>query len=180
MIQAMVCASVYMSGAGMSTFGTNDRLNFRGVAARHAFQFALRHALGIADDAALGAAVGEIDGGRLPGHPGGEGFHFIECDAGVIAQPALGRTARHVVLHAESGEDFHLVVIHFHRDRNFHDALRCAQNLAQARIELQIFRRHIKLDLRDAKWIQIFARRHPRKDRLGNRFYNRGHGYFSP
>ena len=107
-------------------------------------------------------------------------FHFIQCDVGVIAEPALGRTARHIVLHAKSGKHFHLAVVHFYRDRNFHHALRCAQDLAQARIELQVFRRHIKLDLRDAKRIQIFARRHPRKDRLGNRFYHRGHGRFSP
>ncbi len=167
-------------GRGNIDFRADDGLNFRGVAARHAFEFALGHALGIADDAALGAAVGKIHGGGLPGHPCGQRLHFIERDVRVIAQAALGRAARHVVLHAKSGEDFHLAVVHFHGDGNFHDALRRAQNLAQARIELQVFRRHVKLDLRDAKRIQIFARRHPRKDGLGNRFYHRGHGCFSP
>ena len=39
------------------------------------------------------------------------------------------------------------------------------KNLAQARIELQEFRRHIELNLRDAKRIQIFARRHARNRR---------------
>ena len=151
---------------GNIDFGTDDRLNFRGVAARHALELAFGHALGIANDAALGAAVREIDGRGLPRHPGGQRFHFIQRDVRVIAQPALGRAARHIVLHAESGEDLHLAVSSFTGIGNFHDALRRAQNLAQARIELQVFRRHIKLDLRDAKRIQIFARRHPRKDRL--------------
>ena len=59
-------------GRGNIDLRTDDRLNFRGVAARHALEFALGHALGIADDAALGPAVREIDRGGLPGHPRGE------------------------------------------------------------------------------------------------------------
>ena len=68
------------------------------------------------------------------------------------------------------GEHFHLPVVQLHRDRHFHHAPRRAQDLPQARIELQEFRRHIELHLRDAKRIQVFARRHPRNDRLRDSF----------
>jgi hypothetical protein len=34
--------------------------------------------------------------------------------------------------------------------------------------------------LRDAKRVQVFARRHPWKDGLRDRFHDRGHGRFSP
>src|ERR1700682_3179804 len=96
----------------------------------------------------------------------------------MVAEPALRRAASHVVLHAETCKHLYLPVVQFHRDRHFQHTLWRAQNLPQARIELQVFRRHVELDLRDAKRIQIFARRHPRNDRLGNRFYHRGHGCF--
>ena len=96
------------------------------------------------------------------------------------AKSALGRAARDIVLHAKSGEDFHLAIVEFYGNRDFHDALRRAQNLPQARIELQELRGHIELELRDAKRVQIFARRHPRENRLGNRFHHRRHGRFTP
>ena len=63
--------------------GPMMRQNLAGIAARHALEFALGHALGIANHAALGAAEGNIHGRRLPGHPGGERFHFVERDVGM-------------------------------------------------------------------------------------------------
>ena len=87
----------------------------------------------------------------------------------MITDAAFRRTARDIVLHAETGEDFHLAVIHLHRHGNFQDSFRRAQDLAQTLIEFQKFRGHIELKLRDAKWIQILARRHARSNGLRSR-----------
>ncbi len=89
MIQAMVCSSVPTSGAGDVFFGPEEFDELGGVAAGHAFEFALRHLLGVADDAALGSSEGDVDDGALPGHPGGEGADFIEGDVGRVADAAL-------------------------------------------------------------------------------------------
>ena len=129
---------------------TDHGKNFGGVAARHALQLAVRHALGIADHAALGAAVGNIDGGGLPGHPGGQRFHFVQSEIGMEADAALGRAAGDVVLHAIAGKHFDLAVVELYGHGDFQDAPRRAQDLAQAGIELQELRRHVELDLRNA------------------------------
>jgi hypothetical protein len=47
----------------------------------------------------------------------------------VVAHAAFGGTARDVVLHAKSGENFHLAAIEFHGNGNFQHAARRAQNL---------------------------------------------------
>ena len=69
-------------------------------------------------DAALRAAVGNIDDGRLPGHQRGQAADFVEIDFGVIAQAALHRPAGAVVLHAVADERAQLAVVHF--DGNLH------------------------------------------------------------
>src|SRR6266478_3225023 len=71
---------------------------------------------------------------------------------------ALARPARHVVLHAVAGKHLHLAVVHLGGQGNFQHALRSAQNLPQAEIELQEFGGHVELNLRDAKRIQVLAR----------------------
>ncbi len=54
----------------------------------------------------------------------------------MVADAALSGPARNVVLHAIPGEDFYLAVVHLGRKGNFQNALRSAQDLAQAGIEL--------------------------------------------
>ena len=71
---------------------------------------------GIADDAALGAAEGDVDDRALPGHPGGQRAHFVERDVGRVADAALGRAARDGVLHAIAGEDFQAAVVELNRE----------------------------------------------------------------
>ena len=44
----------------------------------------------------------------------GERRHFIERDAGVVADAALRGSERDVVLHAVAGEDLDLAVVHLH------------------------------------------------------------------
>ena len=143
-------------------FGADEWQNFAGVTAGDAFQFALGHALGIAIHAALRATEGNVDRGSLPGHTCRQSFHFIERDVGMKTDSACARTARNVVLHAVTGEDFHLAVVHFGGNGDFQNAFGRAQNLAQAGIEFQKFRGHIELNLGDAKWIQILARSNAR------------------
>jgi len=64
-------------GSGDVFFGADEFDEFGGVAAGHAFEFALRHFFGVADDSAFGSAEGDVDDGALPGHPGGEGANFV-------------------------------------------------------------------------------------------------------
>ena len=169
-------------GSGNVEVGTDDRQNFAGIAAGHALELGFGHTLGIADDAALGAPKGHVDRGGFPGHPCGERFDFVKCDVRMVADAALAGSARHVVLHAVAGENFYLTVIHLCRDGNFQDALGSAQDLPQSGIELQEFRGHIELNLRDAKWVEVFARSDTRHHRgsadlsqWGSGLYNRGH-----
>ena len=95
----------------------------------------------------------------------------------MITNPALRRPTRHVVLHAVPAEHLHLPVVHLGGNRYFQDALRRAQNLPQALIELQVFRCDVELDLRDPVRIQILARRDARY-RLRRRLRKRGHLHF--
>ena len=59
-------------------------------------------------DAALRAAVGDVDDRRLPGHQHRQRAHLVEVDVGVVAQAALVGAAGAVVLHAVALEDVDL------------------------------------------------------------------------
>ncbi len=118
--------------------------DLRRVAARHALQFALAHRLGVADDAALGAAEGNVDHGALPGHPTGQRAHFVQRDVGRVADAALARAAGNVVLHPEAGEHLDVAVIHGHRKMNNDFARRRSQQLPQAFIQVELACRKIE------------------------------------
>ncbi len=115
------------------------------VAARQRLELAARHARGIADDAALAAAEGHVRDGALPGHPGGQRRDFVERDVRVIADAALGRPERDVVLHAIAGEDLDLAVVHLHRTGDDDLALRAREDLPDAGVEPQQSRRSVEL-----------------------------------
>ena len=70
----------------------NRRVN--ASSSRHA------HRAGIAGHAALGPAERHVDQGALPGHPHRQGADVVDVGVRVEADPALGRSARHVVLDA--------------------------------------------------------------------------------
>ena len=96
-----------------------DRVDDLGdVAARQRLELAPRHARGIADDAALAAAERDVRDGALPGHPRRERGHLVERHVRVIADAALRRAERDVVLHAVAGEDLDLAVVHLDRARD--------------------------------------------------------------
>src|SRR5215472_2367090 len=92
--------------------GADEVRDFVGVAAREAFQFTMRKILGIADDASLRATEGNVDRGALPCHPGGQRLHFIETYIGMIANTALARPARIVVLYAKSLKYLDVAIVH--------------------------------------------------------------------
>ena len=121
-------------GGGDVAVGADDDRDLGGVAAGHALQLAAGHALGVAGHAALAPAVGDVDGRALPRHPGGQGLHLVERHLGVVADAALGRAARDVVLDAEALEDLHRAVVHQGGDRDDELALRgCAGPRASRR-----------------------------------------------
>ena len=113
-------------GRGNVLGGSNDGQDLTGIAPRHALEFALGHALGIADHAAFGSAKRNVYRGGLPGHPRRQRLYFIQRDVGMEANAALARAPRHVVLHAITGEHLHLTVVHLRRQGNFQHALGCA------------------------------------------------------
>ena len=108
-----------------------------GVAARQRFELALRHLGRIANDAALAAAERQLRDGALPRHPRRERRHFVERDVRVIADAALGRAERDVVLHAIAGEDLDLAVVHLHGAGHDDLALGLGEDLPDAGFEIE-------------------------------------------
>ena len=111
----MTWALVLTSGAGMSLSGpmsTSSSVKKR----RLSFQLALRQLLGVDDDAALAAAIGDAHDGALPGHPHREGLDLVEGDVLVVADAALGWASAEVVLDAIAREHAHRTVVHLHRE----------------------------------------------------------------
>ncbi len=152
-------------GRGNVLRGPDDRQNFAGIAPRHPFEFALGHALGVTNHAALRAAERHVQHGGLPRHPGRQRFYLIQRYVGMVADASFSGSSRDVVLHPVAGQHFYLPVIHLCRDGNLQHALGRAQYLPQSGIELQEFRRHIELNLRDAEGVQVFPRSNARHHR---------------
>jgi hypothetical protein len=75
--------------------------------------------------------------GAFPRHPGCQRGHFVERDAGVIADAALRRAERDVVLHAVAGEDFDLAVVHLNRTRHGDLSLGVREDLPDAGLEVE-------------------------------------------
>ncbi len=115
------------------------------VAARQRLELAPRHPRRIADDAALAAAERHVRDGAFPGHPRRERRDLVERDVGVIADAALGRAERDVVLHAIAGEDLDLAVVHLDRTRHDDLSLRIREDLPDARIEPEQARGSVEL-----------------------------------
>src|SRR6185436_5470550 len=95
--------------------------------------------------AALAAAKGNVRHRALPRHPRGQRGHLVERDAGVIADAALGRSERDVVLDAVAGEDFDLAVVHLDRARDDDLPLRRGEDFPDAGFEVEDPRRSVEL-----------------------------------
>jgi hypothetical protein len=98
-------------------------------------------------DAALGAAVGQVGHGALPGHPRGQGPDFVDVHRGMVAEPALVRAQDAVVLHPVAGKHLHLAVVHFHG--KIHDYLvrGVGEDLADVGVQFHDVRRLVELQL---------------------------------
>ena len=115
-----------------------DRVDDLGdIAAGERFELALRHVCRIADDAALAAAEGNVGDGAFPRHPRRQRGHLVERHVGVVADAALGRSQRDVVLDAESGKHLDLAVVHLHRTGDNDLTFRVGEDLPHAGVELQ-------------------------------------------
>ena len=99
-------------GRGDVVDGADDGQDFGGISAGEAFFFAEREFFGVADDAAFGAAEGEIDQGIFPGLEHGQRHDFIAVDGGVEADAAFEGAACVVVLGAIAGEDLDVAIVH--------------------------------------------------------------------
>src|SRR5205085_10460814 len=118
-------------------FWSNEVEQLGRVTARHAFEFAGRHLLWIADDSALGAAKRHIDHSAFPRHPGGERAYFVERDVRCVADSAFGWPTSEVVLHAIAFEDLYAAGVHFGGNVDLQLAVRNAQDGVQIRIEVE-------------------------------------------
>ena len=123
-------------GRGDVFFRADEGDEFGGVAAGHALELALGHVFGVADDATLGSAEGDVDDGALPGHPAGEGADFVERDVGRVADASLGGAAGLGVLDAVTGEDLDGAVIHGDGDVDDDFAGGIAEDLPDALVEV--------------------------------------------
>jgi hypothetical protein len=123
--------------------------DLRGVSAGHLHQFAARHPLRVADDAALGASEGDPHQGALPGHPHRERLHLVDGDVGVVPDPALRGSARDVVRDAEALERLDLAVVHHDRDRDGHGLLALLEDADEILVDLELACDPAKLMLGD-------------------------------
>ncbi len=100
-------------------------------------QFTLGHLLGVADDAALAAAEGQVEERTLPGHPGGQRADGVDGLVGMEADSALAGSLGVVVLDAESLKHLQRAVVHADRNRNVKFARRNPQDRLHAGIQME-------------------------------------------
>jgi hypothetical protein len=96
--------------------GPDDDADLAGVAAGDLLEFVQGQLLGIDPDAALGAAIRNVDCSVLDGHPCRERQDFFQRHVLVVAHATLARSARQVVLHPVALEVANLAVVHLDRD----------------------------------------------------------------
>ncbi len=133
-----------------------DAPHLADISPAQALQFTQRQRLGVADDAALAAAQGDIHHGALPGHPGRQGADGVDRLAAVEADAALVGAAGVVVLDAETVEDLGGAVVHVHRQRDVQLAQGPAQQFVHSRVQLQEFCGFVQLPLRHLERIEPF------------------------
>ena len=144
-IQAIVCALVLTSGAGMSRVGPrtfsilsmNERVTFWSSAS-------VSFSAG-AVDAALGAPERDVGNGRLPGHQRGERADLVDVHLRVEPDAALVRAAGAVVLDPVAGEDVDLAVRALDRDLDRDLAVRGPEDDANVVRQLQVVGRLVEV-----------------------------------
>ena len=126
-------------GRGNVALGPKPLAQFGGVAARDAFEFASGELRGIADDAALGAAEGNVHHRAFPGHLAGQRAHFVQRHIGRETDAALARPAHQRMMHAITDEDFQPPVIERHGNVDGDLLVGIAHEAVNAVFETQLF-----------------------------------------
>ena len=132
-------------GAGHVAVGAEQVDHLGHVAARQPLALALRQRARIDDDAALRAAHGNADDGALERHPERERFDLVDRNVLMKTDAALGRTARHVVLHAKRAEIADRAVVHAHGQQHLRRAPRQLDHRDLILGQLQTARGRIEL-----------------------------------
>jgi hypothetical protein len=135
-------------GRGDVAVGPDDVVQFVDKLAGDPLEFAPAERERIDGDASFGAAVGQIDHGRFPGHQRCQRAHFVEIDLRMKPQPPLHRPPRIVVLHAVADERSQLAVVHLDRDLDLHLALGHQQQAAHIVAEVHVIGGPIEIHLR--------------------------------
>jgi hypothetical protein len=123
----------------------DDRANFAGVPAGHPLELGLAVEPGVDRDATLCAAVRNADQRALPRHPHREGPHLIDVGRRVIADAALCRTTREVVLDPIAAQHLDVAVVAAQRNAHGHLTARCREQLMHAVVEIELLHRLGKL-----------------------------------
>ena len=124
-------------------------------AARHVLELVQRELARIDDDAALGAAEGDVDHRALPGHPHRESLDLVERDVRVVADASFGGSAVDVVLHPITGEHARMAVVELDREMAGELALHFAKNVPQPWLEPDQLRGLVELRLRGAPFVRL-------------------------
>ena len=127
MIQAIDLGAGPHVRRGDVLLGADQDRDLGRVAPRQVLELVLAHLVRVDGHRAFRAAVWDADRCALPGHEHGQRLHQVESDVGVVADPALGRTAADVVLNAPAGEDVDGTVVQADRKVDRQLALDLAQ-----------------------------------------------------
>src|SRR5258708_6111677 len=145
-------------GGGDVAVRSDQNRQLAGKAPSHPLQLAAGHLLRIADHAALRATVGDVHYRAFPGHPGRQRLHLIQADVGVVADSTLRRSEGKAVLDPISLEDANRAIVHSGGNADDQTALRLDENLPNAGVELEVFRRSGELLVGDMERIEVFHR----------------------
>ena len=159
----MCCGVVITSGAGTSVSSPMLRAIWRIQPRQICSCSRMLRWCGSQITPALAAAERDVDDGALPRHPHGQGAHGIDRLLRVEADAALGRAARVVVLHAEALENLDVPIVHADGDEELELALRVAQQVARALVEIEQVRDLVELSLRHLERVEAL-RRHAMND----------------
>src|SRR6478736_2060330 len=109
----------------------------------------------IANNAAFRASKWNVYGCALPGHPRSQRLDFIERYPGMIADAALTRAPRRVVLHTEAFKHPNASIIHLYRQRKRKRPPRAAKHLTHSWIKIAFFSRRIELTHCNAERVKV-------------------------
>src|SRR5579872_364269 len=147
-------------GRGDVAVGPHQDFDFGSIAARQVLELGLGQDLGIAHDAALGAAVRQTDHRALPGHQHRQRPDLVQGHIRMVADPALRRAEDRAVVNPVSGEHLDRAILALHRERHGQLAFRIHEELAHTALERQQVRRLVELLTCDHPRIFLRCRLH--------------------